>query len=95
MNNNYEHAVLTAIFCAAVMIAGASMYWFACPAVFFIGREHAQAEYRWIQRYGNGLRANMPWWGGFDARIWDRHSFVWNLSLPVLVSMVAMLIVTK
>ena len=34
-------------------------------ALFYLGREHAQAEYRWIAQLGNGKRANMPWWGGF------------------------------
>ena len=25
-------------------------------------RELAQAEYRWIEQFGAGVRANMPWW---------------------------------
>lgn len=37
---------------------------------FFIGRELCQAEYRWISTYGAGLRANLPWWGCFDPRVW-------------------------
>ena len=37
---------------------------------FYISREVTQAEYRWIEAYGSGLRANMPWWGRFDARVW-------------------------
>lgn len=40
----------------------------------FIGREHAQAEYRWIETYGHHLRANMPWWGGFDPEVWGLKS---------------------
>lgn len=39
---------------------------------YFIGREIAQAEYRWIEQFGEGLRANMPWWGAADLRIWER-----------------------
>jgi len=35
-----------------------------------ISREITQAEYRWIETYGHGLRANMPWWGGLDGRVW-------------------------
>lgn len=31
-----------------------------------------QAEYRWIELYGHGLRANMPWWAPFDLRVWPR-----------------------
>ena len=37
-----------------------------------IAREITQAEYRWIERFGGGLRANMPWWGGLDPGVWQR-----------------------
>jgi hypothetical protein len=40
-------------------------------AAWTIAREITQAEYRWIERFGGGLRANMPWWGGFDLRVWQ------------------------
>lgn len=46
----------------------------AAMALFYVGREHAQAEYRWIEHFGHGRRANMPWWGGFDPNAWDRKS---------------------
>lgn len=42
----------------------------------FLGREHAQAEYRWIEKYGQGKRANMPQWGGFDYRVWNVSSLL-------------------
>jgi len=45
-------------------------------AAFYVGREHAQAEYRWIERFGVGRRVNMPWWGGFDRRVWNRKSLL-------------------
>lgn len=45
-------------------------------AVFFIAREHTQAEYRWIANLGDGKRANMPWWGGFDYRVWNIPSLL-------------------
>lgn len=37
---------------------------------YFVGREVAQAEYRWIEQFGEGLRANAPWWAPFDRRVW-------------------------
>lgn len=49
----------------------------------FIGREHAQAEYRWIETYGLHVRANMPWWGGFDPKVWNLKSLL-DWLLPVL-----------
>jgi hypothetical protein len=44
----------------------------ALASAYFIGREIAQAEYRWIEVFGHGLRANMPWWGPFDLRVWTK-----------------------
>jgi hypothetical protein len=44
----------------------------ALASGYFLGREVAQAEYRWIEWFGHGLRANMPWWGPFDMRAWPK-----------------------
>jgi hypothetical protein len=57
----------------------------AAGAAWVISREIAQAEYRWIERFGGGLRANMPWWGRFDLRVWD-HIDPWlDWVVPVIV----------
>ena len=42
----------------------------AAAIAWAVSREITQAEYRWIEHYGAGLRANMPWWGGLDPRVW-------------------------
>lgn len=44
----------------------------AAAAAWSLSREITQAEYRWIEHFGNGLRANMPWWGGLDPQVWGR-----------------------
>ena len=49
-----------------------------------ISREITQAEYRWIEHYGSGLRANMPWWGGFDLRVWQKLDPWLDWALPCL-----------
>lgn len=63
--------------------------WYGVAAsLLFIGREHAQAEYRWIEHYGQHLRANMPWWGGFDPKVWNLKSLLdWTLPLGVTLAM--------
>ncbi|HEX6409280.1 MAG TPA: hypothetical protein VFZ88_01670 [Sphingomicrobium sp.] len=56
-------------------IAAALRSWAAGAAVasaWALSREITQAEYRWIEQFGSGLRANMPWWGGFDPAVWQR-----------------------
>jgi hypothetical protein len=55
-------------------------------SAFFAGREHAQAEYKWIEHFGEGKRANMKWWNAFDKRVWDTHSWFWNLVAPIGVA---------
>ena len=52
-------------------------------AAFFLGREIAQAEYRWIQLFGHGKRANMPVWGGLDSSAWTLKSTL-DAGLPAL-----------
>ena len=51
--------------------------------IWFIAREHTQAEYRWIEKFGKGLRANMPQWGGFDYRVWNTASAL-DFIVPVI-----------
>ncbi len=64
----------------------------AFGSALFIGREHAQAEYRWIEQLGGHLRANMPWYGGFDPRAWNWSSlFDWLVPMAVCVVVVLIL----
>lgn len=68
-----EHIILALAVQAAIGLATGN--WWAGAGVasaYFLGREAAQAEYRWIELYGEGLRANMPWWGPFDLRVWTK-----------------------
>jgi hypothetical protein len=50
-----------------------------------ISREITQAEYRWIELYGNHRRANMPWWGGLDMRVWQKVDPWLDWLLPTLM----------
>lgn len=55
--------------------AHVSRSWMAgagAASIWVISREVTQAEYRWIERYGEGLRSNMPWWGGLDPGVWEK-----------------------
>lgn len=60
-------------------------WWTVCllASGFYLGREHAQAEYRWIERFGGGLRANLPWNGVLDPKVWNLHSIT-DWVLPIL-----------
>lgn len=71
--NYIEHALAALI--VQIIVARLTGNWWIGAALasgYFIGREIAQAEYRWIELYGHGLRANMPWWGPLDLRVWPK-----------------------
>lgn len=69
----------------AIGLATGNFWYGVCTAMLYVGREHAQAEYRWIERYGFHRRANLPWWGAFDRRVWDLHSIT-DVVLPVIAT---------
>ena len=55
---------------------------------WWAAREHTQAEYRWIEKYGQGKRANMPDWAGFDYRVWNVPSLLDFIAPVVACSIV-------
>lgn len=76
-------AFAIAVQCAIGLVSGMWSAGGAIGCMWFIAREHTQAEYRWIAQFGAGKRANMPWWGGFDSRAWNLASLL-DWLVPVL-----------
>lgn len=67
-----EHILLAIIIQLIVrFILGSWSAGAAAAVAWAVSREITQAEYRWIEHYGGHLRANMPWWGGLDLRVWQ------------------------
>jgi hypothetical protein len=83
--NNLEHLLIS--LCIQAVIGLVTSNWWVGAAVcaaLFIGREQAQAEYRWIAQFGDGKRENLRWWNALDPKVWNTHNFVWNLALPTV-----------
>ena len=80
-----NHAILSVVVTILASFVGNVFIGALLISGFYIGREVTQAEYRWISQYGAGKRANMPWWGGFDPRAWNRKALL-DWILPVIVS---------
>jgi hypothetical protein len=88
------HGSLALLMQAAIGLSTGN--WWAGAALgvgLFIGREHAQAEYRWIERYGLGIRANMPWHGGLQGRVWNIKSLLDMIIPTALTIIVAVMVV--
>jgi hypothetical protein len=84
MTNLQHLAIAIALQCFIGLVADNWWAGAALAAGVFIGREHAQAEYRWIEQFGEHKRANMNPWDALEPKMWDFHSWFWNLSLPIL-----------
>lgn len=72
----WHTAAAVLIQCAMGFAFGLGGFGGALGCMWFIAREHTQAEYRWIVDLGSGKRSSMPWWGGFDPRVWDAASML-------------------
>ena len=67
----------------------------AAASAWAIAREITQAEYRWIESYGAGRRANMPWWGGLDLSVWP-HLDPWlDWIVPTVVVIILAMLVDR
>jgi hypothetical protein len=85
LKENLEHTVIALVI--QVILAALFNNWYIGAILasgIFIGREYAQAEYRWIAKYGKGLRENMRWDDPLDPEVWNFHNFFWNLVLPII-----------
>ncbi len=67
----------------------------AAACAWSLSRELTQAEYRWIELFGSGRRANMPWWGGFDLRVWGKLDPWLDALLPCAVVLGLALLVRR
>lgn len=85
---NFEHSVCALLFMAIIgLLTGNWLAGALFASGYYLGREMAQAEYRNILYNYGGKRVNMPWWGAFQARAWDRKSMLdWILPTIVTIS---------
>lgn len=84
-----EHLALALVLQVLCVRLGGS-WWLGAVAAgaLFIGREFTQAEYRAIEHYYGGLRANAPWFAGFEPRAWSLKSLLdWLLPLLAVATL--------
>ena len=81
------HAILALVFCLVVLGFKFPAFVALWPSIFYISREFAQAEYRYILRYCNGSFSNMPTFAGFYPEIWNIKSIL-DFVLPTVVSII-------
>ncbi len=81
-----------------LLVVAATRSWWGgafAAAAWAISRELTQAEYRWIEHHGGGLRANMPWWGGFDPIVWQKIDPWLDWMAPTVLGVGIALVATR
>ena len=81
------HSAVTALWCIACIALGLPwpiLFW---PSSFYLGREIAQAEQRYIDTHG-GHRDKCPWYCGLLPESWTLKGLL-DFLLPLAVSILA------
>lgn len=79
------HALIAFIIAILLVIVHAPMTAYLFVPAFYIGREIAQAEYRYIESHG-GCRAACPKFCGFYVSAWTLKSLT-DWLLPLMLSL--------
>ena len=80
----HEHSLITIGVVLAATLAGYGVYALILIAGFWLGREHSQAEYRYMSKFHIN-RGNLGFFDGFNPLVWNYDSFVNDLVLPIVV----------
>lgn len=80
----HEHSIITAIVVSVACIFGVGLYALLLMAGFWLGREHSQAEYRFM-KLKRITREELSDADGFKLEAWNYDSFVNDLVLPIVV----------
>jgi hypothetical protein len=90
--HHFAHSLIAlAIQSVIALVSGDWWTGAAAGASYFWGREYAQAEYRNIEHNYGGRRANMPFWGGLEARAWTLKGILDFVLPTVAVTALALL----
>lgn len=87
----HSHSIITLATALAASLFGWQWQAALVMAALWLGREHAQAEYRWLAAH-NANRSRMPWVAGFLPESWNRDALVNDLLLPILAGIVICLV---
>lgn len=86
------HAAVTALWCIACIALGLPWPMLFWPSAFYVGREEAQAEQRYIDTHG-GHRDKCPWYCWLLPQSWTLKGLL-DFLLPLAVSIASAVIAT-
>lgn len=82
----HEHTLITVAIVLATSLLGYGLYGAIGMAMFWFGREHSQAEYRYMSlKHIN--RSELGFFDGFKREAWNSDSLVNDLIIPSVVGL--------
>lgn len=81
---NHNHTIITAVLVTAGCVLGYGLGTLLIVSGFWLGREHSQAEYRYMKLH-HITREHLSDIDGFRLEAWNYDSFVNDLVIPIVV----------
>lgn len=81
---NHNHTIITAVLVIAGCVFGYGLETLLIVGGFWFGREHSQAEYRYM-KLKKITREELSDTDGFRLEAWNYDSFINDLVLPIVV----------
>ena len=90
MWKKYNHIIITIVLVAIAIPFGLEIYTLLMISGFWFGREHSQAEYRYMKLKGIN-RSKLGFFDGFRLEAWDKDSFLNDLTIPIMVGIILLI----
>ena len=87
---NHNHTIITAVLVTAGCVFVYGLDTLLVVGGFRFGREHSQAEYRYMKLKGIN-RSKLGLFDGFKKEAWDRDSFLKDLMIPIMVGIILLI----
>lgn len=84
--SSHNHTIITVVLISAGCVFGVGIYTLLLIAGFWFGREHSQAEYRYMKLKGIN-RSKLGFFDGFRKEALNRDSFLNDLVIPIIVGL--------
>ena len=88
---NFNHSIITAILVAVGCVFGYGFESLLIIGGFWFGREHSQAEYRFMKLKGIN-RSKLGFFNGFRLEAWNKDSLFNDLIIPIIIGVLVILI---
>lgn len=92
MWKKYNHIIITIVLVAIAIPFGFEIYTLLVLSGFWFGREHSQAEYRYMKLKGIN-RSKLGFFDGFKKEAWNKDSFLNDLILPIIVGLLVIWVI--